>query len=96
MLLEEKEMAERKVKEVSELVESQAADFDRTRQGTLQSNALEFIYSYISVYHTFTYLQLLCLCSNERSLERARRGHEHQARSHKQIDEGTGEGWGSR
>ena len=37
VLLEEKETAERKVKEVSELVESQAANFDRTRQGKLQN-----------------------------------------------------------
>ena len=56
MLLEEKEMAERKVKEVSELVQSQAADFDRTRQGTFQSNALEFIYACKSMYHT-----LICI-----------------------------------
>ena len=33
MLLEEKQMAERKVKEVSKLVDDQAADFDRTRSG---------------------------------------------------------------
>ena len=40
MLLEEKRLAECKVKEVSELVDSQAADFDRTRQGKLHISHL--------------------------------------------------------